>query len=224
VECGFYQHAKSKERSCGDYYDSFVDGKGYAYIILSDGMGSGSRARIDSAFACGMLVKLLRAGIGLNSAIEVINNALLVKSSDESFATLDICKIDLYTGKTKLYKAGAAASYVRCNKRVVKSRGTGLPVGIGHKAVYETQSFTIGNADMVIMASDGVQLNEKWLEHKLDAAMLNKVADLDETAKELATAARFTVDLSDMESDEAFARKASAREDDVSVIAVKLVK
>ncbi|MCL2755228.1 MAG: SpoIIE family protein phosphatase, partial [Oscillospiraceae bacterium] len=221
VECGFYQLSKSGQRSCGDYYDSFVDGKGYAYVILSDGMGSGSRARIDSAFACGMLTKLLRAGISLSSAIEVINNALLVKSSDESFATLDICKIDLFTGQTKLYKAGAAPSYIRCNQKVIKTKATGLPIGIGHKPVYESQSFTIGNSDMVIMASDGAQLNEQWLEHKLNLVAKGEAeCDLNETAKTLAAAARFTVDLSDDDS----GNPAKAREDDISVIAVKLVK
>ncbi|MCL1904490.1 MAG: SpoIIE family protein phosphatase [Oscillospiraceae bacterium] len=213
VEYGAYQLSKSGERSCGDYYESFVDGKGYAYIILSDGMGSGSRARIDSAFACEMLVKLLRAGIGLSSSLEIINNSLLVKSSDESFATLDICKIDLYSGKTELYKAGAAASYIRCNKRFVKAAGKGLPVGIGYKAIYEKQSFTIGNSDMVIMASDGAELNENWLKHQLTD---KSASDLNETAKLIADSARFSANKDDDDD--------INREDDISVIAVKLVK
>jgi stage II sporulation protein E len=220
VEYGAYQLSKSGERSCGDYYDSFVDGKGFAYIILSDGMGSGSRARIDSAFACGMLVKLLRAGIGLPSALEIINNSLLVKSSDESFATLDICRIDLYSGKTELFKAGAAASYIRCNRKVVKASGKGLPVGIGYRAVYERQSFTIGNSDMVIMASDGAELNEKWLEHELNIASAKNAADLNETAKVLANTARFSSGNSADSPDSG----GKGREDDISVIAVKLVK
>jgi stage II sporulation protein E len=210
VEYGACQLSKGGERSCGDYYDSFVDGKGYAYIILSDGMGSGSRARIDSAFACGMLVKLLRAGIGLPSALEIINNSLLVKSSDESFATLDICKIDLYTGKAELFKAGAAASYIRCNKKLIKAEGKGLPVGIGYRAIYESKSFTIGNSDIIIMASDGAELNlnERWLEREL-----TEKGDLNETAKIIANAARYCTD-----------REDDGREDDISVIAVKLVK
>ncbi|MCL1880983.1 MAG: SpoIIE family protein phosphatase [Oscillospiraceae bacterium] len=212
VEYGAYQLSKIGKNACGDYYDSFVDGKGYAYIVLSDGMGSGSRARVDSAFACGMLIKLLRAGIGLESALEIINNSLLVKSSDESFATLDICRIDLYTGKTELFKAGAAASYVHCNKKLIKAEGKGLPVGIGYKAVYESRSFTIGNCDMVIMASDGAELNEKWLEHELNRS--SDIEDLNETAKTLVDTAKFSSERHD----------SRAREDDISVIAVKLVK
>ncbi|MCL2036953.1 MAG: SpoIIE family protein phosphatase [Oscillospiraceae bacterium] len=218
VEYGAYQLSKSNERSCGDYYDSFVDGKGYAYIILSDGMGSGSRARIDSAFACGMLIKLLRAGIGLPSSLEIINNSLLVKSSDESFATLDICRIDLYSGKAELYKAGAAASYIRCNKRLVKAAGCGLPVGIGYKAVYESRSFTIGHSDMVIMASDGAELNEKWLEHQLSN---KEITDLNETARIIADAARYSPAAKSPETPQT---EQGFREDDISVIAVKLVK
>jgi len=210
LEYGACQLAKTNEKSCGDYYDSFVDGKGYAYVILSDGMGSGSRARIDSAFACGMLVKLLRSGIGLPSALEIINNSLLVKSSDESFATLDVCRVDLYTGKTEIFKAGAAPSYIRCKKRLVKASGKGLPVGIGYRAVYESQSFNVGDSDMIIMASDGAELNEKWLERELIGKNYVDAIDLNDAAKHLAETARYSAE--------------KGREDDISVIAVKLVR
>lgn len=209
IEYGVYQVCKGREKNCGDYYDSFVDGKGYAYVILSDGMGSGGRARIDSAFACGMLVKLLRANISIESAIEIINNSLLVKSADESFATLDICKIDLYSGRVVLYKAGGAPTYIKCNKKVVKANGRGLPVGIKHKPVYEQQSFTIGNSDVVIMASDGAEISERWLEHELSKEEYIK-SSMDSIAEVIASAAKFTEE--------------KGREDDISVIAVKLVK
>jgi stage II sporulation protein E len=84
--------------------------------------------------------------------------------------------------------------------------------------VYERQSFTIGHTDMVIMASDGAELNEKWLEHELNRG--KGAADLNETAKILATTARYSSasDTSDNSDN------AKGREDDISVIAVKLVK
>jgi stage II sporulation protein E len=209
IEYGVYQMSRGKEKNCGDYFDSFIDKKGFAYIILSDGMGSGGRARIDSAFACGMLIKLLRAGVDINAAIEIINNSLLVKSADESFATLDVCRIDLYSGNVELFKAGSAPTYISCNRRVVKANGKGLPVGINHRPVYERQTFTIGNSDLIIMASDGAELSERWLEHELCKNEWGK-EDMNSFAETIATAAKFSSD--------------KEREDDISVIAVKLVK
>ncbi|MDR2558427.1 MAG: SpoIIE family protein phosphatase [Oscillospiraceae bacterium] len=209
IEYGVYQVSRGKEKNCGDYFDSFIDKKGFAYIILSDGMGSGGRARIDSAFACGMLIKLLRAGVDINAAIEIINNSLLVKSADESFATLDVCRIDLYSGNVELFKAGSAPTYISCNRRVVKANGKGLPVGINHRPVYERQTFTIGNSDIIIMASDGAELSERWLEHELDKSEWGK-DDMNHFAETIATAAKYSSD--------------KEREDDISVIAVKLVR
>jgi len=209
IEYGVYQMSRAKEKNCGDYFDSFIDKKGFAYVILSDGMGSGGRARIDSAFACGMLIKLLRAGVDINAAIEIINNSLLVKSADESFATLDVCRIDLYSGNVELFKAGSAPTYISCNRRVVKANGKGLPVGINHRPVYERQTFTIGNRDLIIMASDGAELSERWLEHELGKNEWGK-QDMNSFAETIATAAKYSSD--------------KEREDDISVIAVKLVR
>jgi stage II sporulation protein E len=209
IEYGVYQVSRGKEKNCGDYFDSFIDKKGFAYIILSDGMGSGGRARIDSAFACGMLIKLLRAGVDIGAAIEIINNSLLVKSADESFATLDVCRIDLYSGNVELFKAGSAPTYISCNRRVVKAHGKGLPVGINHRPVYERQTFTIGNSDIIIMASDGAELSERWLEHELGKSDHGK-DDMNHFAQTIATAAKYSSD--------------KEREDDISVIAVKLVR
>ena len=124
------QYSRRKESANGDFITACVDGRGNYYSILSDGMGSGTRARIDSAFACGLLTKFLESGVGVEASMEMLNTALMVKSSDESFATLDVCQVDLYTGKTTLYKAGGADTFVRSGKKVTKIKGSGLPVGV----------------------------------------------------------------------------------------------
>lgn len=209
LEYGAFQLARAKERSCGDYYDSFTDKHGHAYAILSDGMGSGSRARIDSAFACGMLSKLLRADVCLATAIDIVNNALLVKSSDESFATLDICSIDLMNGHVDLYKAGGAPTFIKTGRKIIKVEGHGVPLGIRQGVSLECQSFAIGSADMVIMASDGADLDTEWLGQTLareDAAS----AGMENIAKTITEAAKCAEE--------------KGREDDISVIAMKLVR
>ena len=206
VETECCQLSLSKEKSCGDYFESFSDGKGYSYCILSDGMGSGARARIDSAFACGMLLKLLRAGIDMEAAVEILNTSLLVKSTDESFATLDICRVDLYSGRVDLFKAGAAATYIKCGRKIVKAGGRGMPVGIDYFPKMERQSFTIGENDMVIMTSDGAELSESWLEHELG----KENDDLKALSCKIAETARLN--------------SGKDREDDISIVLIKLCK
>lgn len=200
------QISREEGTACGDYYESFIDSNGTAYIVLSDGMGSGSRARVDSSFACGMLIRLLQAGVGIEAGLGIINMSLMVKSSDESFATLELCKIDLYNGKVELYKAGSANTYIRCGSVNTRSGCKGLPMGVRDTPVYDKQTFTLGNRDMIVMTSDGAQLNEKWLYRE----MSKPDVDLKDFSKQVAETARFY--------------SGEKKADDISVIAMRLYK
>ncbi len=199
------QISKEEDSACGDYYESFIDSSGTAYIVLSDGMGSGSRARVDSSFACGMLIRLLQAGVGIEAGLGIINMSLMVKSSDESFATLELCKIDLYSGNVELYKAGSANTYIRCGNVNSRYGCKGLPMGVRDTPVYEKQTFTLSNRDMIVMTSDGARLNEKWLYREMSKSDIS----LKDFSKQVAETAKF------YSGDNA---------DDISVIAMRLYK
>ena len=201
------QLSRRKDGSNGDFVTGYIDGRGSYYSIISDGMGSGARARIDSAFACGLLTKLLESGVSVEAAIEMLNTSLLVKSSDESFATLDICQVDLYTGKTRIFKAGGADTFVSSGKTVTKIGGMGLPVGISYTASVDSKSFTAGEDDIIIMTSDGADLTERWLEQALAK---DSGKNLDELVKTIAGAAKFNCE--------------KGREDDISIVALQLRK
>jgi stage II sporulation protein E len=204
AEIGVHQISKGKEKYCGDCFDSFTNAKGQMFVILSDGMGSGSRARVDSAFACGMMAKLLRADVRVECAAEVVNNALCVKSEDESFATLDICVIDLFTGRVEVYKAGGAPTYIKCGRKMTKLEGGGIPAGVRQAPIIGKQSFTAGESDMILMVSDGAELNEQWLGRQI----AREQTDMNALAQSLSSAARYAAE--------------KGREDDVSVIAIKI--
>ncbi|MCM1053991.1 MAG: SpoIIE family protein phosphatase [Bacteroides sp.] len=201
------QYSRRKGSANGDFVTACVDGKGKYYSIVSDGMGSGTRARIDSAFACGLLTKFLESGVGAEAAIEMLNTALMVKSSDESFATLDVCMIDLYTGKTTLYKAGGADTFVRSGKKVTKIKGSGLPVGVSGTLSLFSQSFSAEEDDVIIMTTDGADLSEQWLEQ---AFLRESGGNMEELVKTVAGAARFNCE--------------KGREDDISIVALQLKK
>lgn len=207
VKSAVCQLSRKKDSANGDFVTGCIDGSGCYYSIVSDGMGSGTRARIDSAFACGLLTKLLESGIDVQSAIELLNTSLMVKSSDESFATLDICKVDLYTGRTTIFKAGGADSFVKSGKTVTKIHGSSLPVGVAANPTVSSHSFIVGEDDVIIMTSDGADLSEKWLEQAFTRDSGGNINDL---VKTVAGAARFNCE--------------KGKEDDISIVALQIKK
>ncbi|MGN0686695.1 MAG: SpoIIE family protein phosphatase [Oscillospiraceae bacterium] len=200
AEIGAFQLCKGKNRICGDCYESFTDRFGRLYIVLSDGMGSGSRARIDSALACSVITKLLKSGVSLGSALETVNTSLMVKSADESFATLDICRIDLNTGECMVFKAGAATTYIKCADRLVRASLSSPPAGTGGRLTVPAQKFTVGSGDVIIMTTDGASVDEAWLTRELSSK--TTAQELSERIARMARSAE------------------NGREDDISVIAV----
>lgn len=141
---------------CGDSYEYFRDSKGNVFLILSDGMGVGKRASLDSTMTCSMILKLIRAGFGMDSIIKFVNSSLQAKSVDESLSTIDIAKIDLYTGQVQFYKAGSASSFVKINHILGEVKTSSLPVGILQGVEFDKKILQLSADDMVVLVSDGV--------------------------------------------------------------------
>lgn len=205
AKVGAFQIPRGSNRVCGDCYETFTDAQGMLYVILSDGMGSGSRARVDSAMACSVLSKLLKSGISLKVALETVNTVLMIKSADESFATLDICRIDLNSGECAVYKAGAATTYIKSADKLVRASLSSPPAGLGGKLSVPAQKFTVSSGDVIIMMTDGIIPNEKWLSKELSQRVEPK--DLSERIAKAAKNAN---------------NGKNARDDDISVIALAL--
>ncbi len=169
LSVGFAQHSAEGDL-CGDTVKVINDGKGHCILIISDGMGKGSRAALDGAMGAGLISKLISAGFGFDIALKVVNCALLVKSNDESLATLDIVNIDLYTGKCEIYKAGAPASYIIKNNRITKCELTSMPAGILRGVEFAKRTAVIGCDDCVALMSDGIgDLGKEWVEGTLNS-------------------------------------------------------
>lgn len=200
AKVGAYQLSRGDNRVCGDCYDCFTGADGAFYIVLSDGMGTGSRARVDSTMACSVMSKLLKSGVALPAALETVNTVLMVKSADESFATLDICKLDLNSGECAVYKAGAAATYIKSEDRLIRASLSSPPAGTGGKLTVPAQKFSVQKGDVIVMMTDGVSPDEQWLSYEL-----SKPSDPGDLSERIAKAAR---------------NSANGRDDDISVIAV----
>ncbi|MCH5169932.1 MAG: SpoIIE family protein phosphatase [Oscillospiraceae bacterium] len=155
VKCDYYQISADSGDICGDCFDAFYDGKGGFAAILSDGMGTGSRAAVDSTLALSLLSRLILAGFSFSCAMRLVNSALLIKSHEESLATLDILKLDLYTGKAVIYKAGATVSLIKRKGKVSEIKRSAMPVGILREAQFGSLSGTLYKGDIVVLMSDG---------------------------------------------------------------------
>lgn len=152
---------------CGDSYEYFRDNKGNVYLILSDGMGVGKRASLDSTMTCSMILKLIKAGFGMDSIIKFVNSSLQTKSSDESLSTIDIAKIDLYTGQVEFYKAGSASSFVKINQVLGEVKTASLPVGILQGVEFDKKTLQLGEGDLLVLVSDGVIADEEGIAKRI---------------------------------------------------------
>lgn len=155
------------QKLCGDYFECFQT-ESKAYIILSDGMGTGGRAAIDSAMTVELFSRLIRAGVSLDTALNITNSALSVKSDDESLSTLDVAEIDLFDGATTVYKAGAAPSFYTASGRIREIEIPSTPLGILPKVSFNRYTLKLRGGDTLVMVSDGVLgCGNIWLKDEL---------------------------------------------------------
>lgn len=154
VEFGLCQLCCAGERLCGDAVDRFAQ-RGLFTVLLSDGMGSGARACVDSAMTVGLCSRLWQAGFRPTGILRTVNAALISKSSEESLATLDVVQVDEFTGRLDFYKAGAAASLLLSKGRVSRLEQSSLPAGILPEAELAHGCDWLTDGDILLLASDG---------------------------------------------------------------------
>src|SRR5690606_1308672 len=130
VDVSVLQTTPDSEGVSGDCFRRVDLGPGKVGLLLSDGMGAGPRAAADSQAAVALLQRFLEAGFDLEFAVNTINSVLLLRSNDETYATLDACVVDLTDGTVQMLKVGAAPSFVRRGQEVEVVRAANLPVGI----------------------------------------------------------------------------------------------
>ncbi len=167
-EYGYAQYCAGEGRISGDCCDTFSDGRGFFHMILSDGMGTGGRAAVDSIMTVSFVLRLIKAGFGFDAALKLINSALLVRTGEETLATLDIGCIDLYTGKMEFLKAGAVSSFICREGKVAEISGSSLPAGILQGIRYERRTVRLREGDIIVMMSDGaLSIASDWIREEL---------------------------------------------------------
>ena len=206
VEIAASQHVSNSGQLCGDNFIYFNDGMGRMITVLSDGMGTGGRAAVDVGMAVSIMSKLVKAGLGFDCSLKVVNAALMVKSEDESLVTLDVISVDLYNGETNFFKAGAAVSFIKKSNKMYRVETPSLPLGILPDVEFTCTEDNLHSGDIIVMLSDGaLSTGDEWIEHII-SSWENK------TMQELA----------DLINDEATSRRNDGHDDDITVIAMKI--
>ena len=176
--------AKDGETYIGDSY-SFSNNNDGTYIsIISDGMGSGPEARMESRLAVDLIEKFIESGFSQKTAIDTVNSIMSMKfNEDEKFTTMDLNIVDLYNGEAEFIKVGGVVSFIKRGEEVKVIKSNSLPFGILDSVDVCSEKFKLKHGDIIVSISDGVLDIDKnnigsysWLEEYLEYADTNPSA------------------------------------------------
>lgn len=153
---GVAKIGKGCEKVSGDSFLMMKLPGGKEGAVLSDGMGSGEKVSKESAMVVEMLEELLDAGFPKETAVEMMNTALVMGREDICFSTLDMSVFDLYNGTYESMKVGASTTYIKRGEKVEKIVSESLPLGVVRKLEPACTVRQLEHGDFVIMITDGV--------------------------------------------------------------------
>ena len=153
---GIARVKKDEAKISGDNFSFLELESGELLLGLSDGMGSGSTACKESEMVLDLVERFLEAGFSVETAIRMMNSAMVMKGENDLYSTVDLCKINLYNGAAILYKIGAAATFIKRGGEVECIASSNLPVGARTQIDIESSEVQLDNGDFVVMVTDGV--------------------------------------------------------------------
>jgi len=166
-----------KDHISGDNFSIMKLDKGEVVIALSDGMGTGKEAGDESETVLSLLEQLLEAGFKSETSVRLINSNLVLKADKQTFSTIDIGTINLYTGICEFVKIGAASTFVKRDNWVETISSTTLPIGMLKAVDYDSVNKKLYEGDIVIMVTDGVL--DCLQEEDKEAYMEKLIMDID---------------------------------------------
>ena len=170
ITSGVAKGKKVGSKESGDSYSILEMKNGQSLLALSDGMGSGTRARKESVATVELLEDFIESGFDKELAVKMINSVLMLKSSEDSFSTLDICSVNMYTGEAEFIKIGASVTFLVRRGEVQSIKSSSLPIGILKNVDIEMCTKKLMNNDIIVMVTDGAGEipdaygeREKWI-------------------------------------------------------------
>lgn len=210
LEAGIAQRPCAGEDVSGDCYAFLQLKDGKHVIILSDGMGKGKRAYLESKATVSLIENLLKTGFKKELVLRTVNSLLQLRSSEETFATVDMAFFDLTEGEIEFLKIGAVPSYLKRDGSVAEFGAISLPLGILQDIDPQVIREQLEDRDLLVMVSDGI----------VDFKSTSSRSWLKETLKEVKHSHPQIV--ADFLLEEAGRRWSSALEDDITVIVCRV--
>lgn len=212
VENGVAHAAKDGGFVSGDSFSTIELGCGKYAVAISDGMGNGERAHIESTETLSLLQKILQSGIEEKVAIKSVNSVLSLRTNDEIFSTLDLAMIDLQNASAKFLKIGSTPSFIKRGNKIIKIQASNLPMGIIQEFDVDVVGEQLKAGDLLIMMSDGVFEGPKHVEN-FDLWMKRKIQELEtEDPQQIA----------DLIMEEVIRSRSGFIEDDMTVVVSKI--
>jgi len=144
------------ELANGDKCMWFAGPENQYYILLCDGMGTGTGAEEESRTAANLLRRLLSAGYPAQHALRSLNSLCALRNRPGA-VTIDLARIDLQTGNAELYKWGAAPSYLLYKHGAEKIGTAGPPPGLSVTDTQETvEKLSLRRGQTLVLLSDGI--------------------------------------------------------------------
>lgn len=153
---GFARATKEGEELSGDNYVMREYGDGTYLAGISDGMGSGREASMDSEKILELVEKHVESRLSVRSALRLGGELLYIRYAGERSVSLDLLELNQYTGECHFYKNGAAASFLKRNGEIREIRADRLPLGISPQIEGYRETIFVQSQDMIVLASDGV--------------------------------------------------------------------
>lgn len=211
VDTAMLQLPKEGFRENGDSVAMFGVGQSRYYVIIADGMGSGAEAKYESSSVCCLLTSFLKAGFSVKTALGILNSSMCLNMDRETYSTVDLLSIDLYTGEAQMYKIGSAETVMLNGGALRTVTSSSVPVGILTDIQPDKKSVVLREGDVILMMSDGItesgcsMSRTEWIKK----IVAKPTTDMQVLAKEVMDTA--------MEKNNHIAR------DDMSVVAIKLL-
>jgi stage II sporulation protein E len=212
VDTGIAHAAKGGGFISGDSFSTIELGCGKYAIAISDGMGNGERAHIESKETLELLQKILQSGIKEKVAIKSVNSVLSLRTTDEIFSTLDLAMIDLQNASTEFLKIGSIPSFIKRGNKILKVEASNLPMGILQEFEVDVVSEQLKAGDLLIMMSDGVFEGPKHVEN-LDLWMKRKISEIKTEDPQ---------DMADLIMEEVIRSSSGYIDDDMTVVVAKI--
>lgn len=124
-------------------------------VALSDGMGSGEKAKTVSSVSLSLIESFYKAGIGSDLILNTVNKLLAINTED-SFTALDVSVINLKTCTADFIKYGAPYGFIVGDDGIKIVESSSLPLGILSEIKPSCVRADLKSGDVLILVTDGI--------------------------------------------------------------------